>query len=84
MRLRNQLFLYISAYIAIPFLLFASVAIYLVYQSSIDKEKEYFTHNIGNLSMEMGQYLSSIESNSHIFAQNPAIVTAPLGEKRIY
>jgi len=82
MRLRNQLLLYIIVYITIPFLIFSSVAIYLINQSSIDKEKKYFTRNISNLSMEMTQYLSAIESSSYIFAQNPTIVSAPLEDKK--
>ncbi|TCS83480.1 HD domain-containing phosphohydrolase [Tepidibacillus fermentans] len=82
MRLRNQLLLYISIYILIPFLIFASVAIYLVYQSSMQKEKEYFIKNIDNLSMEMSQYLSSVESSLDIFSRNSAIVSSSLNEKR--
>ncbi|MFV9511093.1 HD domain-containing phosphohydrolase [Tepidibacillus sp. LV47] len=82
MRLRNQLLLYISIYILIPFLIFASVAIYLVNQSSTQKEKEYFIKNIDNLSMEMSQYLSSVESSLDIFSRNSAIVSSSLNEKK--
>jgi len=81
MRLRNQMVLYITLYIAIPFLIFASIAIYFVYDASIKQEQEHFTRNIDNLSMEMSQYLGQIETSLHIFANNSTIVTASANDK---
>lgn len=71
-KIRNKLLVYITLIIAIPFLIFATIAIFLVQSNYISKELEHFDRNIDNLSDELNQYLTYIETSSKFFTQNPS------------
>ena len=81
MRLKNQLILNMTIYIAIPFLIFASIAIYLVYQSSIHTEQEHFKKSINNITIEMSNYLERIESSLDLFLSTSDFYTKPVEER---
>ncbi len=70
MRIRNKLIMYISLYIAIPFLIFASIAIFLVYNSSLSNEKEHFSNNIENITINMNQYFTYLLSTADFLIRN--------------
>lgn len=81
MRLKNQLILNMTIYIAIPFLIFASIAIYLVYQSSIHSEQEHFKKSISNITIEMSNYLERIESSLDLFLLTSDFYSKPVEER---
>ncbi len=81
MRLKKQLILNMTLYIVIPFLIFASVAIFLVYQSSVQNEQEHFKTSISNLTIEMNNYLERIESSLQLFISTSDFQSKTLEEQ---
>ena len=83
MRLKNQLIFNMTVYIAIPFLIFASIAIYLVYQSSIESEQEHFERSVSNITLEMNSYLNQIDNSLEIFILSSNFSVKPIQEQQI-